>query len=275
MLTGSRPRHPLQFAWALAFAPLAQPAFAQTAGFGINCAIRPLQVVEVAAPIAGIVSDVFVRPGATVEKGDLIAKFDSDMNEAAVAAAELRASLTAGRDVALAQRDALAERVARLQRGVDRRAVSVSELDAAKLELILSQGRLDQENESLRLAEMDVVEARLALTKTDVRSPVSGQVGEDLIDVGESAQGRYVAVIYVNEPLRVEAYVPTTVLADFLGRPEFEIIVNGDRAAPTPVTLDYVAQVADLSSNTQSVYFTLEAENVLPGYQCLFPATPN
>lgn len=253
----------------------ASPLIAQTEGFGINCAIRPLQIVEIAAPISGIVDEVFVRPGATVAKGDLIARFDTDMSNAALATAELRARLTSGRDSALAQRDALAARVDRLAEGVARRAVSQSELEAAQLELTLAQGTLNRENEQLQLAALEAQEASIALSKTVVRSPVAGQVGEDLIDVGESAQGRHVAIVYVNDPLRVEAYVPTNQLAGFLAKPTFDIVVNGDRLAPITVTLDYVSQVADLSSNTQSVYFTLDDPNILPGYQCLFPANLN
>lgn len=266
-------RAPVTAAFAVALAMTGQGTVAQSAGFGINCAIRPLQVVEVAAPVAGIVSEVFVRPGATVAQGDLIARFDSDLAHAAVDAAALRAALTAGRDVAAAQRDALAARVARLRQGVERRAVSLSELEAAELELTLAQGRLAQEEENLRLAASELAEAELALSKTEVRSPVAGQIGEDIIAVGESAQGRHVAIVYVNKPLRVEAFVPTLALAGFLARDSFDIVVNNDRSAPVPVTLDYVSQVADLSSNTQSVYFTLDSDSILPGYQCLFPAT--
>ncbi|QEE37543.1 hypothetical protein FTO60_17410 (plasmid) [Octadecabacter sp. SW4] len=100
-------------------------------------------------------------------------------------------------------------------------------------------------------------------------------MGEDLIDVGESPQGRHVAIIYVNTPLRVEAFVATPLLADFLARETFEIVVNGNTSAPVEVTPDYVAQVADLSSGTQSVYFTLTSDEILPGYQCLFPLETN
>ena len=254
---------------------LATPVAGQTSGFGINCAIRPLQVVEIAAPITGIVSEVYVRPGATVAKGDIIARFDSDISEATLAVAELRATLTAGRDSAAAQRDALTEKVTRLERGVARRAVSQADLDAARLELTLAEGALNREVDILRMAELDINEARITVEKSVVRSPVAGQVGEDIIDVGESPQGRHVAIIYVNDPLRVEAYVPTSGLADFLDRSDFEIVVNGNQDALVQVTLDYVSQVADLSSNTQSVYFTLDAPDILPGYQCLFPATLN
>ena len=253
----------------------ASPAVAQTAGFGINCAIRPLQVVELAAPIPGIVSEVLVQPGATVAAGDIIARFDSDVSEAILAAAELRASLTAGRDAATAKRNALVERVERLRQGVQRRAVSQAELDAARLDLTIAEGELAREEDQLRLAEQQVAEARIAVDKATLRSPVAGQIGEDLIAVGESTQSSHVAIVYVTDPLRVEAYVPTAQLSGFLEQSDFAIVVNGDRANPVPVTLDYVSQVADLSSNTQSVYFTLDAPDILPGYQCLFPAALN
>lgn len=250
-------------------------ASAQVEGFGINCAIRPLQVVELAAPLPGIVSQVLVQPGATVAAGDIIARFDSDVSEAILAAAELRAGLTAGRDAATAKRDALIERVERLREGVQRRAVSQADLDAARLDLTIAEGELAREEDQLRLAAQQVLEARIAVDKATLRSPVAGQIGEDLIAVGENPQNSHVAIVYVTDPLRVEAYVPTTQLAGFLGKPSFEIVVNGDRANPVPVTLDYVSQVADLSSNTQSVYFTLDAPDILPGYQCLFPAALN
>lgn len=248
---------------------------AQIEGFGINCAIRPLQIVEIAAPINGIVKEVFVRPGTRVSEGDIIAKFDSDIAESELLAAQLRSTLTAGRDSALAQRDALAKKVGRLEQGVARRAVSEADLNAAQLELTLAQGTLSREADALRIAELDVQRAQITLDKSTIYSPVSGLVGEDIIDVGESPQGRQVAIIYVNDPLRVEAYVPTGLLAAFLGKPSFEIVVNGNRDVPISVTLDYVSQVADLSSNTQSVYFMLDAPNILPGYQCLFPADMN
>lgn len=254
---------------------VATPVVAQTSGFGINCTIRPLQIVEIAAPVPAIVSAVHVRPGDTVAQGDLIASFDSDLIRVQLQAAEARATSTAGRDAAEQQREALVARVERLRQGVLRGAVSQADLEAARFELATAQGTLNRETELLRLAELEANEARVALGKTEVRSPVAGQVGEDIINVGESPQGRPVAIVYVNTPLRVEAFVPTPLLADFLAREQFAIIVNGNSSEPVEVAPDYVAQVADLSSNTQSVYFTLTSDEILPGYQCLFPLDTN
>ena len=248
------------------------PAFpaAPAPMMAINCAIRPLQVVEIAAPKSGVIRDVFVRPGQEVEKGAKIAVFDDDLDRATLAAAEARAMMKAGVETATVRRDRLTEKVERMEKAAKRGAVAQADLEAAQLELALAQSDVKRETDLLALAEIEAEQARTILGKSVVVSPVAGVVGEDPIDPGESPAQKPIAVIYVVNPLRVEAYVPTAVLAEFLARDRFDVVVNGDSAAPIPVIMDHVSQVADLSSNTQSVFFTLEAPGILPGYKCMF-----
>lgn len=236
----------------------------------INCAIRPLQIVEVAAPKPGVIREVLVRPGQEIAVGSPIAIFDDDLDRAALAAAEAREGMTAALDAASARREGLLRKVERLARAAERGAVSHADLEAARLELAFAEGEVGIAKDALELAGIEADQARAIVAKSVVLSPVSGVVGEDPIDPGESPSAKPIAVIYVVHPLRVEAYVPTAGLARFLGRERFEIIVNGDRTAPVPVALDHVSQVVDLSSNTQSVFFALEAPGILPGYQCMF-----
>ncbi|MGL5011715.1 MAG: efflux RND transporter periplasmic adaptor subunit [Paracoccaceae bacterium] len=237
----------------------------------VNCAIRPLQVVELTAPFSGVVRKVYVRPGQQVNAGDPIAEFDDDLTRSSYEAALARAELTASLQAAESQLEALSRKVERLRTGVERRVVSAADLEAAELELALAEGAVGRETDLLRMARIEADQAKIALDKALVLSPVSGQIGEDLIDQGEAPTSKPIAVIYVNQPLRVEAFVPTAILAKFLERESFEIIVNRNEASPLTVTLDYVSQVADLSSNSQSVYFTLDAPDIIPGYQCVFP----
>lgn len=244
---------------------------ADLANLPVNCAIRPLQVVEVAAPFPGIVRAVHVKPGQKVQAGDLIAEFDDDLTRATYDAAVARSELTASLVTAKSQKDALVKKVERLKAGVKRRVVSAADLEAAELELAMAEGSVARETDLLRMAAIEADQARIALEKSQVFSPATGQIGEDLIAQGEVPSSKPIAVIYVNQPLRVEAFVPTAVLGTFLQRDRFQIIVNGKGNAPVEVTLDYVSQVADLSSNSQSVYFTLDAPDIIPGYQCLFP----
>ncbi len=260
--------------FALAALICAPPVLAESVGFPavpINCAIRPLQVVELAAPFAGVVRKVFVRPGQQVAAGDPIVEFDDDLTRASYEAALARTELTAALEATKRQQEALGRKVDRLRAGVEKRVVSQADLEAAELELALAIGAVGRETDLLRLAGIEAEQARIALDKALIRSPVAGQIGADLIDAGEAPTQKPIAVIYVNQPLRVEAFVPTAGLAAFLARDRFEIVVNGNAAKPVPVTLDYVSQVADLSSNSQSVYFILDAPEMIPGYQCVFP----
>lgn len=246
------------------------PAFPGPAGGMINCAIRPLQVVEIAATKAGVIREVLVKPGQKVTAGSKIAIFDDELDQIVLAAAEARAAMTANLKAATERKAGHEKKVARMTKAANRGAVSEADLEAAKLELAMSQGEIDRETEALRLAEIEVRQAAAMLDKSVVTSPVDGIVGEDPIDPGESPSNKPIAVIYVVKPLRVEAYVPTAALASFLAQETFAIVVNGDRSKPVEVVLDHVSQVADLSSNTQSVFFALDAPGILPGYQCMF-----
>ena len=241
------------------------------AGLGVtefNCTIRPLRVVEVAAQINGVAETVLVRPGQQVRVGDPLVELDSEMTRADLRLAEARAANTATLEAARIRQAGAAEREARLKTALERRAISPAEYESAALELAMAEADILREEQALDMARLEAGRAQLLVEKARVLAPVDGVVGEDLIDPGESASGRPLATLYVNQPLRVEAFVPAAALAGFVGAGGYAIAVNDDRAAPYPVTFDYAAQLADIASGTISVFFTLEAPDVLPGSKC-------
>lgn len=235
----------------------------------INCTIKPLRVVEVSSPVAGIAADVFVKPGQQISQGDPIVRLDDKIIRAELALAEARAANTSGLAAARIRRDGLAKREARLAKAVVRNAVSANDYDTAQLDLALAEAQIHSEENTLKLAQLDANRLRATIDAMTLRSPVDGVVGEDLIDPGESAGSEHVATLYVNQPLRVEAFVPTARLAAFVAQSEFEIRVNTGTEKHFNVTFDYAAQLADLASNTISVFFRLPAPDVLPGSKCL------
>ncbi len=235
----------------------------------VNCTITPLRTVELSASVPGIVAEVLVRPGSRVNQGDIIARLDTSLAEADLKLAEARAAFDDGVKAAEAQRDSLARRLAMLEKAVADRAVSRIEYESTLLEYKLAKSTVLRQKQDLALARQEAERARIVLSKAIIRSPVSGIVGEDLIDPGENVVNRPVATIYVTRPMRVEAFVPVGRLAEIANNPAPEIIVNGNRQAPVPVTPDYVSPVANLSSNTISVYFLLESDTILPGYKCV------
>ncbi|GGE38870.1 efflux RND transporter periplasmic adaptor subunit [Actibacterium pelagium] len=235
----------------------------------MNCTIKPLRVVEVNSILDGVVDKVFVEPGARVAPGDPLVELNSALARAELRIAELTASSQGGLAAAETRFQGAKKREARLAEGVKRKAVSVADHEDALLELSITKDNIQQERERLDLAAVEVERARTLIELSTIRAQVAGVVGEDLVDPGEGTAGRPVATIYVNQPLRVETFVPSAQLSALLQRETFEIFIND--GAPQPVQLDYVAQLADLASNTVSVFFKLDAPDVLPGSKCLMP----
>jgi len=237
----------------------------------INCTIKPLHVVEVSSPVRGIAAKVFVRPGSHVNEGEPLVQLDTEMAAADARLAAARADADAALKAAIINRDGLARKEARMAKAMDEKAVSIADHEAAVLELSLAGNAVLREEQQMNLARLDRAKADMLIDKSTIRSPVSGRVGEDVIDPGEAVGDGHVATIYVNQPLRVEAFVPAPVLHDFLARRSIAARIGEADATALPLTLDYVSPVADLASNTVSVFFTLDQASVLPGSKCLIP----
>ena len=239
----------------------------------LNCAIRPLRVVEVASPVNGVVTDVLVAPGERVEPDQPLVILDDRMLRADLAVAEAFANAGAALATAQTRRVGAAAREARLATGLERGAVNQNDYDEAALTLALAVDEVAQEEERLRLAQAERARIEAQLELSTIRARVAGVVGEDLIDPGEGTQARAIATIFVTDPLRVEVFVPAAQLVDVLGQDSHAITIDdmetGERSVP--VTLDYAAQLADVASNTISVFFFLEDPAVIPGARCSMP----
>ena len=251
---------------------LTRDAFAAQAGRGdnvpINCTIKPLRVVELSTPVSGVVAEVYANPGDQVMVGDPLVKMDDTLLRAEHALALAKSEATQNLRAAETRRDGLAQKANRLERAYRQKAVSAAEYEAARLDLSLAEADIAKEQELLSLAKLEEQRVGALLAETVISSPVSGVLGEDLIDPGEAVGQKPVVTIYVNQPLRVEAYVPAEKLAGFVARDGHTIVVNNDKT-PVAVDFDYAAQVADLASNTISVFFKLDAPDVLPGSKCI------
>ena len=99
---------------------LASGPFAQS----VNCAIRPVQVVNVAAPVNGIIAEVHVKPGQAVRTGDALVTFDTDIARTDLAMAEAKAANTSSVEIAQRRLTGLSRRVERLQKARQSRAIS-------------------------------------------------------------------------------------------------------------------------------------------------------
>ena len=175
----------------------------------VPCLIEPSAVVKLSTPVPGVVVDVRVERGQWVETGDVLARLDARLEEVALREAQRQAEN-------LSEIAALSEKVAFLEqqhdrklRLVERRAVSETEADEARVEVVLA--RNDLENAKLRrdLAALSVEKTEVSIDQRALRTTISGLVTERLVSAGEYQDGRshFATVVRLDE-LRVEAYAP-------------------------------------------------------------------
>lgn len=233
----------------------------------VNCTLKPLRVVHLAAPAQMVVERIHARPGDAVKQGQLLVELDSSVLETELALARARASDRSALDAATVRRDGLALREFRLAEALAKRAVSRAQHDAAALELAVAEAEVVQAENALYQAALEVARTETLLAETRLLSPVNGIIGENLIDPGEAAGADPVATIYVNQPLRVEAFVPMAAIDTFAAQARF-VATIGTRGRAVELELDYVSPVADLASGTVSVFFQLQDASLLPGSTC-------
>lgn len=138
--------------------------------------IAAVASVDVRARVDGYLDRVNFKAGDKVSKGDLLFVIDprpyrTRLNHAQAELEQARARL-----------DLAKNNQARAERMYKSKAISEEEYDAR------SKGLLEAEA-AVRSAEADVGEARLNLEFTEVRSPISGRVGRELITTGNLVKG--------------------------------------------------------------------------------------
>lgn len=159
--------------------PVAKPAQVDVsekfiAGSGL---IEPRsELIDIASPIAGLVTDVFVEIGQNVKAGDALFEIDSRSRRAELASAESAVQ------VASAQLDD-AQRlfdIVQTLRAKDLQAVSREQFETRRGALEIAKAQLQKAR-----SDKDFIQAEL--DRLTVRAPINGQVLQRRIRAGEYA----------------------------------------------------------------------------------------
>jgi membrane fusion protein (multidrug efflux system) len=144
--------------------------------------VKADQGVTVAPEIAGTVTQIAFESGATVEKGDLLVKLDTSLEDAQLRAAEAQAELAR----------LTAERTRKLR---EDKTVSQSELDNAEAAWKQAQANADA--------------IRATIDKKTIRAPFSGRLGIRLVNLGEQLDvGKAIVSLQSLTPVYVDFSLP-------------------------------------------------------------------
>ena len=151
----------------------------------VNGTVRARDQVTVRPEIAGRVVEVLVRSGDAVERGQPLVRLDDDQlrSELRQAEADVRVAEAAAAE-ARARVAELAARIERTRALARDELVSAQTLDTQEAQLLALEAGAGQAEARVEQAAATADERRSALSKTVVRSPVAGRVGQRRAEVG-------------------------------------------------------------------------------------------
>lgn len=262
-----------KLAWLLGFA-------AGVAGIGAQaqipetnaCLILPYDIVELAVPVDGIVSELEADRGDRINADQVVARLDSAMEEVEYAAALLRSGNSAAIDSAQARLDFLQTEATRSDELVQRNVAAQRVREESQMGMNVARADLEETQLARQLAEIEVEQVETRLRRKIVRSPIAGVVTRRDGAVGEfRAAGAALMTIARTDLLRIEAimaiaHYPAISLGQHVSvLPEAPF----DTAKDGAITV--IDQVFDAATGTFGIVAVLEnADESLPaGLRCI------
>lgn len=150
--------------------------------------VHAAQTSQLASQVMGTISDVRVREGDSVTRGQVLAIIDDRESNAAVDRATA-AEIAARQAIAAAESElSLAEStLKRYQNLYDKKSVSAQEFDEVKTREQGALARRDLARASQEQAKAALTEAKTALEYTRIRAPFNGVITERKLDPGALA----------------------------------------------------------------------------------------
>jgi HlyD family secretion protein len=149
--------------------------------------LSALVTVQVGSQVSGRVQAIFADFNSKVKKGQLIAKIDPLLFEAAIRQADANRSAALGNlEKARAQELEARRQYERLKPLAERKLLSASELDTAEANWVGAKAQIRSAQGALAQAEAALYQARINRQYTNIYSPINGIVISRNVDIGQT-----------------------------------------------------------------------------------------
>ena len=138
----------------------------------------PAGISRLGSAVTGLLREIHVDRGATVVRGDLIARVDSSVERASRNVLELRATNTSQIDAARARLGYIVSKRDRTEKLMQRGITSEEVLAEIEAEVIAARSLLRQSEMEQELARLEHGRAEAIIALRDIRSPVDGVISE-------------------------------------------------------------------------------------------------
>jgi RND family efflux transporter MFP subunit len=202
----------------LAFFFALVPATSQAANDAYDCLIEPAQMVELGAPVSGLIDKVLVKRGDRVLRGQVLASLDSHAEQAAADLAHYKSQLVGPTQLAQSKIEFSQRKFERRRDMAAEKLMSRQDSDDAESELKQAQAELVTAKENREEARLEYVQQSAQLNLRTLRSPFDGVVVDQMMWPGEifepsSTKHAILKLAQIN-PLHVRVVMPMRAFGD-------------------------------------------------------------
>jgi RND family efflux transporter MFP subunit len=256
-----------------ASAPVRLPPSARLSDLDLDCLIDAQSRVKLSAAVSGLVARVHVDRGDRVNAGQVLVEMESNVEEAQLRAARIRAANDQPVHSArakLERAERTLERLTRL-RGANAGALTQGQFDEAVSEQRVALSALRDAEAGMETARVEADRALAVLEQRRVVSPIDGVVVERNMQPGEhrNEQSHMLTLARI-DPLHVEVFAPVALYGQTrvgaIARVSPEAPVGGSYEARVTV----IDRVIDAASGTFGVRLALPNPNheIPAGLRC-------
>ena len=226
------------------------------------CLIEPNQLLKLAAAVSGVITDVEVARGDRVKKGQVLARLDSEVEEANAQIAQVRAANDTALKSGKARLDFLKRKQTRNEKLHVTDAASFAQLDEATSDAMVAAAQLQEAELNLAQARLEAQRAGGLLRQRRVISPVDGIITERSLGPGEFRNDQAtILTVAEMDPLRVETYLPIAMHGHINVGDRIEVLPEAPIGGAFTATVSVVDQVFDAASGTIGVRLRLPNPN--------------
>ncbi|MCU0918721.1 MAG: efflux RND transporter periplasmic adaptor subunit [Burkholderiaceae bacterium] len=224
------------------------PSWAAADGF--ECLLEPWQVVEVRAPVDGMIATIAVNRGDAIRKGQPLVVLQSEAEKMALESAAYRSRMEGQIAAARNRIDYASKKLARLEDLKKDNFLSAQAGDEALAEKRLAESELQSALEARELARIEWVRTRELLALRTMTAPFAGVVVDRMLnpgDLAESGSGRKpVLKVAQIDPIRADVALPAALFGQVKPGAKAAVtsLVGGGRFNGTVRSVDRVIDAA-------------------------------
>ena len=236
----------------------------------VDCIITPHLVTDLSSPTMGVLDQVLVDKSDRVSAGEVVAKLQSSVEEAAVALAKARADIDS--EIAESQVNITydGKRKQRMDSLFKQKTVSEDVKDEFERDARLATVRLQQAKDLKTIRQLELVGMQARLEQKTIRAPFDGYVIERLKNQGEYVEEQAILRIAQLDPLNVEAILPIEMFGSVKNGMRANIVLSAFPNMKQQATVVLVDAAGNAASGTFGVRLELaNKDNKIPaGLKC-------